>query len=345
MKKIVSLIVILLVVFSAIAVAMISCDSKSQNAKMGLKAMDSGDYERAKRLYTFAVEKGEADSEDKQIYEILCAYVDAQRALKAEDFSEGLDILDRCGYDYSTLSISADMDKLYSRLSDGKYADERIKALTGVINAKNYDKAKTMIEEINRLNLTSSQQERLYALSREVTDETARDDSDESIFYYVNKARSSSVALYYDADEASEEICRIPGGEAVEVKEFADNGFIRVVYDGETGYVKAEVISPDRLSSADGELYNDSSDEEDEDNEADADEASPKAPVEAISANDTLFAITGVNLREEPNTDCEVIDTIPAGAEVTYLGEMEHGFYKVEYNGNEGYAYCDYLQK
>ncbi len=347
MKKIIGLILALLVVFTAVAVSLISCDSKSQHAKLGLKAMDAGEYERARRLYNFAVEKGEADEEDKRIYDILCAYIDAKRSLKSEDFSEGLDILDGCIYDYSTLSISDDMDRLYGQLSDGKYADERIKALGGVLNAKNYDKAKTMIEEINKLSLTSAQQEKLYALSRSMTDAISAQQPSDAIIYYVNKPKNSSVALYYEASEDSDEICRIPGGEAVEVQAFAENGFIQVVYGADTGYVKSSVIAPEKTDGNEKDDEDDSDEDgeapSDDDDNDDDDDSNTK--VEAISANDKLFVITGVNLRPEPTTECDVIDTIPAGSEVTYLGEMEHGFYKIEYNGTVGYAYSDYLQK
>ena len=121
MKKAVCIVAAFLLIFSVVAVSLVACDRKSPNVRRGLNAMNEGDYDRAKRLYTFAIENGDADEEDKQIYEILCAYIDAQRALKSESFSDGLDILSNCPYDYSTLSISTDMERLHNQLSDGKY--------------------------------------------------------------------------------------------------------------------------------------------------------------------------------------------------------------------------------
>ncbi|MGN1097645.1 MAG: SH3 domain-containing protein, partial [Clostridia bacterium] len=183
--------------------------------------------------------------------------------------------------------------------------------------------------------------------SREMTDAMSAAETEDAIIYYVNKPRNSSVALYFEDNEDSDEICRIPGGEPVEVQSFAENGFIKVVYGSDIGFVKSTAITPDKPGENTGANKTDSdNDKKDANEDKNSDEEEEKkAPVEAISANDTLFVITGVNLRPEPTTECEIIDTIPAGAEVTYLGEMEHGFYKVEYNGTVGYAYSDYLQK
>lgn len=353
MKKVISLIVVLLIALTAVAVSLVTCDEKSQNSRLALKAMDSGDYERAKRLYNFAIERGEADGEDERIYEIISAYIDASRCLKSEDFTEGLDILDACKYDYSKLSICNDMDKLYSQLSEGKYADERIKVLTGAVNAQEYERAKTLVEEIGKLSLTSAQQDRLYALSRAVTGDLSQENV--SIIYYVNCGSSSDIPMYFEADDDSDELCRISGGEAVEVKSFAEDGFIEIYYDGFTGYVKGSLLSPEKPES-EKNVRDDKDDTEDADdkndkseNEQAVDEDKNKdnadVPVEAISQGDTLYVLTGVNMRTESNTDCEIIDVIPGGEEITYLGEMEHGFYKVEYNGKVGYVYSDYVQK
>ncbi len=340
MKKIIALAAVLLALLTVVAASMISCDEKSQNSKLALKAMESGDYERARRLYNFAIERGEADSEDERMFDILSAYIDAQRCLKSEEFSEGLEIIDACKYDYNTLPIRDDMDNLYSQLSDGKYADERLKSLADVINAGDFERAKAMSEEIASLSLTSSQQERLYALIRS----TAENDEENqgSIIYYVKLSESSddkTAPMYYGPDSDSDELCRISAGEAVEVIGFAENGFIEVYYDGKTGYVKSSLLSsePDDGDAASGGGKDEKSKDESEDEK--------NVVVEAISSGDRLFVITGVNFRTEPDVESKIIDVIPAGEEVIYLGETEHGFYKIEYDGEVGYVYCDYVQK
>ena len=332
MKRAIYIVAIFLLVFTVVAFSLVACDKKSANVRRGVNAMNEGDYDRAIRLFTFAIENGDADNEDKQIYEILCAYTDAQRALKSESFSDGLDILSNCPYDYSSLSISTDMERLYNQLSDGKYANERINTLGEIISSGNIDRAAEMIKEINQLSLTSSQQTRLDTFGRQVSEQLSAQNPDNYFVYYVNRSSGGSVPMYYEPSEESKIIQRIPSGEPIQAHNLAENGFIAVIYNGESGYVLSSDIVADASRRSD-----------DDDEEADEKE-DIRVPVEAISADDSLFAIVAVNLREEPNTDCKVIDTIPAGAEVTYLGEMERGYYKVNYDGIVGYAYSDYLK-
>lgn len=47
-------------------------------------------------------------------------------------------------------------------------------------------------------------------------------------------------------------------------------------------------------------------------------------------------ANSGVNFRKEPSTEAEIIDKIPAGADITILG-TEAEWYKVKYNDQEGW--------
>lgn len=55
-----------------------------------------------------------------------------------------------------------------------------------------------------------------------------------------------------------------------------------------------------------------------------------------------LWTNTGVNMRTEPNTDCEVITILEAYTQVELLGE-EDGWVKVSYNGQEGYVCIDFI--
>ena len=50
---------------------------------------------------------------------------------------------------------------------------------------------------------------------------------------------------------------------------------------------------------------------------------------------------TEVRLREEPNTSCETLTKIAAGTKVPLIEELD-GWYKVSYNGMEGYISADY---
>lgn len=50
-----------------------------------------------------------------------------------------------------------------------------------------------------------------------------------------------------------------------------------------------------------------------------------------------------LNLRAAPSLDAEIFTVIPAGGSVTIDGAAENGFYPVTWQGQNGYAYGDYL--
>lgn len=53
---------------------------------------------------------------------------------------------------------------------------------------------------------------------------------------------------------------------------------------------------------------------------------------------------TAVNMREEPNTDCEVITVLEEGTMLEMLGE-EAGWAFVDVSGQTGYVSLDYLEE
>src|SRR5262249_59395920 len=58
---------------------------------------------------------------------------------------------------------------------------------------------------------------------------------------------------------------------------------------------------------------------------------------------DSAVTTSALNLRSGPGTDQRIRLVMPEGAEVEIIGGPRHGFYKVSYNGREGWAYGDYL--
>ena len=50
-----------------------------------------------------------------------------------------------------------------------------------------------------------------------------------------------------------------------------------------------------------------------------------------------------VRMRKEPNTNCEVILSVPAKTKTDLIEEVD-GWYKVSYNGREGYIRADYIE-
>ena len=56
----------------------------------------------------------------------------------------------------------------------------------------------------------------------------------------------------------------------------------------------------------------------------------------------SMWTTDGVNLRSEPNTDCDVVTILEMGTQVRMIGE-EDGWVKVSYNDQEGYIRADFL--
>ena len=57
----------------------------------------------------------------------------------------------------------------------------------------------------------------------------------------------------------------------------------------------------------------------------------------------TATALTGgLNVREQPNTDCKVVDQMPEGEELEVLEQLD-GWVKVDFDGEEAYVSADYV--
>ncbi len=75
--------------------------------------------------------------------------------------------------------------------------------------------------------------------------------------------------------------------------------------------------------------------------------ASALAPVfvapRPAAAADWAVTTSALNLRSGPSTDQRIRLVMPDGADVEIIGGPRRGFYKVVYNGREGWAHGDYL--
>ena len=60
--------------------------------------------------------------------------------------------------------------------------------------------------------------------------------------------------------------------------------------------------------------------------------------------NPVVQTTTGVNLRKEPNTECEVLTVLDLGTMLELIGE-EDGWAVVDYQGQIGYVKIEYLQE
>ncbi len=96
----------------------------------------------------------------------------------------------------------------------------------------------------------------------------------------------------------------------ITVVEVMDEGWCKVVWNGQTGYVKADYVA-----------------------------------VNGIPLVDPQGVITGsiVNLRSEPSTSSAILSKLYAGT-VVDLDSLQDGWYSVVYNGTSGFVNADYIR-
>ena len=75
-----------------------------------------------------------------------------------------------------------------------------------------------------------------------------------------------------------------------------------------------------------------------------ATELPTESPVETfVDVVETVYAVSTVNVRTEPNTDALIIGSLSYGESVQRTGIGNKGWSRVTYNGVEAYVYASYL--
>lgn len=65
---------------------------------------------------------------------------------------------------------------------------------------------------------------------------------------------------------------------------------------------------------------------------------------ETEAVSNVWVTTTGVKVRTEPNTDCEVLDVLDAGVQVTYKGDAGDEWIMIDYNGRDAYLNKQFVQ-
>ena len=139
---------------------------------------------------------------------------------------------------------------------------------------------------------------------------------------YVVNCRES-ITLRTSPSTSAGEICQIPLGQAVTYMEDASNGFLKIVYNGRTGYSLASYLGTVRTGAAPS--YH-----------------------STYSYGTTLYVVNcreSITLRPSPSTSSGEICQIPLGQAVTYVEDASNGFLKIVYNGRTGYSLASYLSR
>ena len=66
---------------------------------------------------------------------------------------------------------------------------------------------------------------------------------------------------------------------------------------------------------------------------------------ETSAVSSVWVTTTGVKVRTEPNTNCEVLEVLDAGVQVTYKGSPDDEWIMIDYNGRDAYVNKQFVQE
>ena len=127
-------------------------------------------------------------------------------------------------------------------------------------------------------------------------------------------------------------ITTLVNGATVEIMGSAQSGFYPVRYGGNKGWMHGDWLAAEGAGVPGPP------------SEAPAPNPSAPAP-ETVgdTVTGTMNVTTGLNLREGPGTNYNVLTVMPGGVSVSVMGAPVNGFYPLEFHGTKGWASGDYL--
>ncbi len=123
---------------------------------------------------------------------------------------------------------------------------------------------------------------------------------------------TTTVNVRNSDSENADKLGKVAGGESIQVLEQRVNGWSKVLYEGQEGYIKSEFL--ELVESAEG-----------------------------VAAIGTVTATTTVNVRASASETAERLGVLPGGESVELLAN-ENGWCKINYSGQIGYVKADYVQ-
>lgn len=123
---------------------------------------------------------------------------------------------------------------------------------------------------------------------------------------------TTTVNVRSSDSEQADKLGKVTGGTTIQVLEVRVNGWTKVLYEREEGYIKSEYLEM----------------------------AESAAGLEVIG---TVTATTNINVRAAASTSAQKIGTLVGGASVE-LYATENGWCKIKYNDQIAYVKADYVQ-
>lgn len=138
---------------------------------------------------------------------------------------------------------------------------------------------------------------------------------------YVANVKNSIYFRSAPAENSSNIICEIPVGTVISFIENADAVFAKIMYNGQTGYVKREYLSSAPPTAAPTSAGN----------------TTVQYNMYVVNVKHSIY------LRSTPSENGSIICEIPLGTEVGFIERANNTFTKINYNGKIGYSKSEYL--
>ena len=164
------------------------------------------------------------------------------------------------------------------------------------------------------------------------TEKTQQDKASSASYTDVNETvwATYSVSIRSAASTDADKLDVLVGSYSITRTGVGDNGWSKVDYNGQTGYIKSEYLTTTKPQVTESNQTSSSSNT-----------SSSKSDIEEVK--ETVYATAGVNIRAKASADADKIGTLAAGGSITRTGKTSSGWSRVDYNGQTGYIKSDYL--
>ena len=175
MKKLTT---IILLIFMTLTLS--SCGNKvvKKSIEQAKTAIENKNYDKALASLDLALDEDSSNSEAKKLYSIVKPYKDSKKLYGENNFSKSKKVLDKISPDYSNYTIKKDVDNLKTqikkKIKEIDTINTKISQLESLSKNKNYEKAQTLIKELNKYALDNKQKNKIEKLKTKVNSELAK---------------------------------------------------------------------------------------------------------------------------------------------------------------------------
>ena len=297
-----------------------------EEVKDGWAHITSGDcdgYVEAKYLLTGT--DAEAYAEEHKVSELV-AKSQSEQMYMYEEPSADAKIVTTVLWDQKLTVLGAS--------DDGQWVQVKVGDNTGYIPADSvvldvqYEEAVSVDEEQTKKESETAETKAAETETAETKaaepEKTQQDKASAASYTDVNETvwATYSVSIRSAASTDADKLDVLVGSYSITRTGVGDNGWSKVDYNGQTGYIKSEYLTTTKPAAAS--------------------DSTQQTTEKKQETKETVYATAGVNIRAKASADADVIGTLIAGYSITRTSDS-NGWSKVDYNGQTGYIKSDYL--